>query len=263
MSTSVSSRTLKERAYAQIRRQIENGELQGGTRISNRKQAKVLGMSAIPVREAIAQLVSEGLLDHRPGIGTFVANPTRYEIEDVYELREVLEAYAARRAAQITGSNGASEMRHAIDLLYKIKEQYEHDPSPQKRDRLYDQCGQADSSFHMAVLRRSGNQLAMKTVAGLRLMSRVFNRRAYADRVKNIDGIITAHEAILAAIEAGNAREAGRLMRRHIHVGRIRALKFYDQQRRNETYSDVTGNNQFNELEQQIEQLEQDIEGNA
>ncbi|MCC6680769.1 MAG: GntR family transcriptional regulator [Phycisphaeraceae bacterium] len=262
MNKSSSSSTLKERAYAQIRRQIEIGELQRGTRISNRKRAKILGMSAIPVREAIAQLVSEGLLEHRPGIGTFVADPTRYEIEDIYELREVLESYAARRAARMTGFNGSSEMRHAIDLLYKIKEQYERDPSPEKRDRLYDQCGQADSSFHMAVLRRCGNQLAMKTVAGLRLMSRVFSRRAYADRVKNIDGIIKAHEEILTAIEAGDVKNAGRLMRRHIHAGRIRALKFYDQQHRNEEYSTVTDDAQLSDLHQQIEQLAHDIESN-
>jgi DNA-binding GntR family transcriptional regulator len=229
---SESTYTLKERAYSSIRRMIETGELRRGTRVSNRKVAKQLKMSAIPVREAITQMVGEGLLDHRPGIGTYVVNPSRIEIEDIYELREVLESYAARRAAQVSGDRGLAEMKQTIELIRRIKELGERTDSQEELTNLGERSAAADTSFHMAILRRAGNLLAMRTVTGLRLISRVFNQGQPAVRLRGIDVVINEHTAILETIERGDARLAGKLMRLHIRGGCRHALQQYDERQR-------------------------------
>ncbi len=232
MSQSESTYTLKERAYSSIRRMIETGELGRGSRVSNRKVAKQLKMSAIPVREAITQMVGEGLLDHRPGIGTYVVNPTRIEIDDIYELREVLESYAARRAAQVSSDRGLAEMKQSIELIRQIKAQGDKTTSEEDRTKLGVQTAEADSTFHMAVLRRAGNLLAMRTITGLRLISRVFNQCQPAVRLQGIDVVIDEHTEILQAIESGDVSAAGKLMRKHIRGGRKHALKHFDDQQR-------------------------------
>ena len=80
--------TLKQRAYEYIRRQLLNGELSPGSRLCNRTLAEQIGMSFIPVREAISQLASEGLIEHRPRLGAFVLDPSREQIEELYDFRE-------------------------------------------------------------------------------------------------------------------------------------------------------------------------------
>ena len=72
--------TLKQRAYNHIRRQVMTGRLSPGARLCNRGLAKEIGVSLIPVREAISQLVSEGLAEHRPRLGAFVVRVGREEL---------------------------------------------------------------------------------------------------------------------------------------------------------------------------------------
>jgi len=248
--------TLKERAYGQLRRQIEHMELRRGERISNRQLAKSLGMSAIPVREAITQLVGEGLLEHRPGVGTFVVNPSRHEIEDIYELRIVLESYAAGRAAMAVGGRGLDEMRRAVELMRQlsVRAQQEH-PEPGNA-RLYEHWRIADAQFHLAVLRRAGNASAVRMVTGLRLMTRVFGHRMSPQRMRNLDESFRDHHDILGAIERRDARVASRLMRAHIRGGRAIALKFDDLRRRDESAAHEHDHDVLEELSRQIARLE-------
>jgi DNA-binding GntR family transcriptional regulator len=236
---------------------IESGELPRGTRISNRKVAQQLGMSAIPVREAITQMVGEGLLDQRPGIGTYVVNPTRIEIDDIYELREVLESYAARRAAQVNGDRGLADMRQSVELIRKVKEHGDRTDSQETLHKLGEQSAAADASFHMAILRRAGNQLALRTVTGLRLITRVFNQWSPAERLRGIVKVIDEHAAILDAIERRDAKLAGQLMRQHIRDGRKYALRHYDLQQR-EIVDEGHTPGLLDDINDQIEQLGQE-----
>lgn len=249
--------TLKERAYARLRRMIETGELPRAGRISNRKVAAQLGMSAIPVREAITQLVGEGLLEHRPGIGTYVVNPTRTEINDIYELREVLESFTARRAAAVRGERGLSEMRQSLVLMRRIQEQSERSDAPEVHHQLGEQSALADATFHLAILRRAGNQLALRTVTGLRLISRVFNRWSPAERMLGIHKVIGEHAAILDAIERHDTKEAGRLMRLHVRDGRRYALRHYDQHER-DAASDNADTGLLDDLAARLDHFEGD-----
>lgn len=82
-------------AYVTVRERILRGELAIGQVISRRKVAAELGMSFLPVSEALLRLEHEGLLESRPRAGTRVRVPTRPDVQGHYVVREALESQAA------------------------------------------------------------------------------------------------------------------------------------------------------------------------
>src|SRR3984957_4904332 len=91
---------LAAEAYTTVRDRIIRGALAIGQVISRRKLATELGMSFLPVTEALIRLENEGLLESRPRVGTRVRVPTRQDIEGHYVVREALEVQAARLFAE-------------------------------------------------------------------------------------------------------------------------------------------------------------------
>jgi DNA-binding GntR family transcriptional regulator len=92
--------SLQERTYNAVRAALLDGDYLPGERIYEGAIATALGVSRIPVREAIRRLQQDGLLDVRPHYGIYVASIPSEEIEDVYRIRGVLEATAASLAAE-------------------------------------------------------------------------------------------------------------------------------------------------------------------
>src|SRR6266404_8955316 len=95
MSGSSLSPSLSSEAYEIVRNRILRGELKLGQIISRRKLASELGMSFLPVSEALLRLEVEGLLESRPRAGTRVRIPTPQDVEGHFTVREALEAQAA------------------------------------------------------------------------------------------------------------------------------------------------------------------------
>jgi DNA-binding GntR family transcriptional regulator len=101
---------LAAEAYATVRERIVRGELAMGQVISRRKLATELGMSFLPVTEALIRLENEGLLESRPRAGTRVKVPTRQDVEGHYVLREALETQAAMLFAERAERGERSEL---------------------------------------------------------------------------------------------------------------------------------------------------------
>src|SRR5271169_1260355 len=91
---------LKIHAYEHIRKRLLSGDLAPGASLSPALLAKEIGISHTPVREAISQLESEGLVERLPRLGARVRLIDRRELEELFELRETLEADAAAWAAE-------------------------------------------------------------------------------------------------------------------------------------------------------------------
>jgi DNA-binding GntR family transcriptional regulator len=90
---------MHDRVVAEIRRRIISGELPAGVNLSEVALAESFGVSRTPVREALKRLQSEGLVTIRPRVGTFVTTPSRREITQLFEMKELLEGAAARLLA--------------------------------------------------------------------------------------------------------------------------------------------------------------------
>ncbi len=87
--------SLQSRVAAQIREGIVTGDYSAGTGLSEVTLSSELGVSRTPVREALKQLATEGLVEIVPRVGTFVATPTRRDINELYGLKEIFEGCAA------------------------------------------------------------------------------------------------------------------------------------------------------------------------
>jgi DNA-binding GntR family transcriptional regulator len=94
------SRSAQQRAYAYIRDRIVDGSIPGGTRLNPTVIAENLGISRMPVREALLQLDAEGLVTNRANRGAIVTPFKPEDIEELFQMRAALEGLAARRAAE-------------------------------------------------------------------------------------------------------------------------------------------------------------------
>jgi len=92
--------SLSKEAYRVVRLRILQGEFKLGQLVSRRRIAHELGMSFLPVSEALLRLEAEGLLESRPRAGTRVRIPSREDLEGHYVVREALEVQAARMFAE-------------------------------------------------------------------------------------------------------------------------------------------------------------------
>src|SRR5512144_1766397 len=100
MGNSSQDRSLATEAYTIIRHRILSGEISLGEPVSRRKLAAELGMSFLPVTEALLKLQFEGLLESRPRAGTRVRIPSPEDVSGHYVVREALEVQAAIRCGQ-------------------------------------------------------------------------------------------------------------------------------------------------------------------
>ncbi len=110
MGRAKESNSLSGEAYVIVRERILRGELAIGQVISRRKLAAELGMSFLPVSEALLRLEHEGLLESRPRAGTRVRVPTREDVVGHYVVREALEVQAAMLFAKVATTEKCSEL---------------------------------------------------------------------------------------------------------------------------------------------------------
>ncbi len=105
------SESLAVEAYVVVRERILRGELAIGQAISRRKLAAELGMSFLPVSEALIRLELEGLLESRPRAGTRVRIPTRQDVCGHYVVREALEVQAAKLFCEVATAEERAELQ--------------------------------------------------------------------------------------------------------------------------------------------------------
>lgn len=113
--------SLAEQAYELIRNAILKGDLALGASLSRRKLAEQLGMSFLPVSEALQRLEMEGLVESRPRVGTRVRIPTNQDIRGHYVIREALETQSARLYAEKASPLERRELRELalqLDAMY-------------------------------------------------------------------------------------------------------------------------------------------------
>src|SRR6266540_6310811 len=111
MRASAETSSLAAEAYGVVRQRILRGELVLGQVISRRKLAAELGMSFLPVSEALLRLEVEGLLESRPRAGTRVRIPTKDDVRGHFIVREALEVKAAVLFAEAATATERLELR--------------------------------------------------------------------------------------------------------------------------------------------------------
>lgn len=200
-----------EQTVTWIRRSIMEGQLAPGTRLQEVELANQLGVSRTPVREALRTLSSEGLVEILTNRGARVARWSVEDLDEIYELRMMLEARAAERAA---GRMHAAE----TDLLTALCEQME---ACAQRGGAHDllALGKLNSSFHRRIVDAADSpRLAtmLGSVVQVPLVMRTFSRYTPDALARSMGH----HRELTAAIRAGVPEWAGSVMRSHVIAAR-------------------------------------------
>ena len=208
-------------AYRHIRAKLAGGEMEPGARMSNRRLAKELNISFIPVREALGRLESEGLVQHRGGEGAFVADPSQEEMVDLYEVREALECFALAKVAGRLDTKRIDQLREANQRIRDEVDSAMRNLGPRlmvSRD-VAERVATFDAHFHLLILQSAGNRRILKIMEDLRILARIFARRFARRSADYYPTVVSTHEQIVDAIEAGDAAAAQRLLRDHLRHG--------------------------------------------
>lgn len=196
-----------ERAYRTLRDEIVEWRLLPGTVLAEVEQAERLGLSRTPLREALGRLSAEGLTQTARGRGVVVSDISLEDVDELFELREVLEcsaaALAARRGDSRVFATLHSELRGAPKLLTS------DDPA---RHKYYELVGRLDEAIDAAI----SNSYLAQAMRSLRVhLVRV--RRLAADDEARLTAAAAEHSAIAEAIAAGNPRLAEAATTVHLH----------------------------------------------
>lgn len=211
---------LADEAYVVVRDRILRGELGPGQVISRRKIAAELGMSFLPVSEALLRLEHEGLLESRPRAGTRVRVPTRADVEGHYTVREALEVQAAILFAEkATREDRVELMKLAarVDALYQQQDgnRIVYLTLHAKLHCRISQCARCEALTD-AISRTCA--LASTWLCTMRFPA---------------SGNAARHENLVRALTEGDPQTAGEAMRQHVRSSRdhyLRSLEPFFQQ---------------------------------
>jgi DNA-binding GntR family transcriptional regulator len=223
-------RSAREKAYVLIQQKIARGELPPGSAVSEIPLAQELGSSRTPVREALGQLVAEGLLEQTPNRGAVVVQLGRQDIIDLYELREALEVYAVGKAAARTNSpQELQRLQSFADQILLIRDELRGSGRDQLDGRQMNRFIACDLGFHTLLLRIASNARILKVVNETRLLIRIFAIRRVGHDTAALTKIHGQHREILDAVSAMNSPRAMALMSNHIRESQGERLTEYDE----------------------------------
>jgi DNA-binding GntR family transcriptional regulator len=187
---SLKKESLKEKIASILMQRIIDGEIPLGEKIREAHLAKEFGVSQSPVREAITTLVSQGILEHQPNVGTHVKSCTKEETIEIYEVREALEIYVASKSAK-----GIK-----IDLPL-MKRSYDDMLQAAQNEDLKSFVAH-DQAFHLALLKTNNNTLL--TAIWTQQYTRSSVQTVISAYGENLKDVVLMHLPIIEAIENNN-----------------------------------------------------------
>lgn len=203
---------LVEKLMIAIRERINSGEVPVGSWLRQERLAQELGVSRMPIREALRQLQTLGIVEIIANRGARVRLPSARDVIEVYELRAVLEAHAGAGAAKLITTEQLDRLQHAIEMFRQIIEDLESDDpdaSATARIRWYE----ANKLFHSTIVEASGNLTLSDVLDSLRhkIPSTLTWVGLGTDDVRRLKRNLADHEQILDAIAGGDAERTRRL----------------------------------------------------
>lgn len=199
---------LKDQVATALKTAILTGRLRPGNTYKSGELAKMYGASRTPVREAILELESKGLVDVIRGVGFRVAVPSAAQERDTIQIREILETWAV---ATIAGTLSAEAVARARKMIVELG------PVATRND-LGAYLGK-DKAFHTFLVGQTGNGRLTALVEELRDAQRAPALAKLAD-AGTLSERNEQHAKMLDALVAGDATLAADLIRRHIGLNR-------------------------------------------
>jgi DNA-binding GntR family transcriptional regulator len=208
MTEPLANHSLADAIADRLRADIQSGVYAPGDRLVERRLAGRFGVSHIPLREALARLVEEGLVVRPPRRGARVASLSPRMLEEVSSLRVVLEQFAMRQLQGRFTPAARDELQEIVDGMTRAAEQ--HDLAIVHK---------LDQEFHEYLWRLTDHTLLMEVAGQLRSRVSHFYRAAAAPL--GPDGLrrhAETHRELLDLIASGDWRAAEKAMEKHIQA---------------------------------------------
>ncbi len=192
---------LRQSVYEALVELVVGGGLQPGQHLVESDLARQLGVSRQPVREALHRLEAEGWVDLRPSQGAFVHVPTDREVNQLLDVRELLEAETARLAARSVTQGATAELRAIWQDGMTAAEAGD-----------FDHAAAANNAFHAEIAARSGNGMLADLAAIVSRRTRWHYRMVAPARGPES---WAEHQQLIEAIEVGDEERAAEIARLH------------------------------------------------
>ncbi|MDQ7910470.1 GntR family transcriptional regulator [Phytohabitans sp. ZYX-F-186] len=187
--------SLVELAVLRLRREILSGRTDPGERLVEEQLTRRLGISRAPLREALRRLAEQGLVEHVPRRGVRVATLSDRDVQELYDVRDVLERHAVASALPLARDTDLVGLRAALEQMRK---------ATKAGDRL--QIAEAHRRFHVAVVALAGNSQLTAIYESILVKLQLYmarNLSREAEVAQPEDGV-HRHERLLAAAAAGD-----------------------------------------------------------
>ncbi|AXV17924.1 GntR family transcriptional regulator (plasmid) [Neorhizobium sp. SOG26] len=208
MVTKLKHKTLSGALLDEIRQAILSGQYASGSQLRQDALAEAYGVSRIPVREVLLQLEAEGLVKILPQRGAVVSEISREDIDDVFDLRMILEPRLLLASAPLLDEADLS----ALDVR---QDNYVKAIATGQRDNY----GRLNAELHMAIYHRATMPKSQQIVASLLQTSDRYTRLQLSSQAA-MEKAMSEHAEMIRLIKARRSDEAAELLK--LHIGSVR-----------------------------------------
>ena len=204
-------RVLADWITVSLREAILNGHFEPGEKLDQDLIAEELGTSRTPVREALKRLESEGFIKVRPHYGAFIAEVSRQDIREIYEIRKLLESEVVRQVTPVIPEPVLDELERSLaetQALFDAGDSAKHFES--------------DVFFHETIISFSENHLLKEMLDGLTNRISMVRRFAQLQPGYHMTESFKEHRAILQAMRQRDPEQVAELMRNHLEQSSLR-----------------------------------------
>jgi DNA-binding GntR family transcriptional regulator len=207
---------LKDWAYNKIKEDILDLRVPPGSKLPVNRLANELGISRTPIREALNQLHCEGLVLVESRVGFFVAPMVKQDLEDLFEIRILLESYAAQKTALSITENDLSHLEELNNACLRAIEMGSEDSFLK-----------VDISLHGLIISRAGNPRLLSFIQDIEDLT----HRELSLGVRSIENVrasISEHQHLLEALRQRDSELASKAMYEHLCNVKERVIKILD-----------------------------------
>jgi DNA-binding GntR family transcriptional regulator len=201
-----------DKAYTAVRSGIIEGRYEPNARITEQEVAAAAGVSRTPAREALRRLHAEGLVIFTPNVGAVIAQWTQADADEIFDLRALLESYAAAQAARLITAESLDQMRRSAEAqLLEARE---------RSDGYLERISVLNSQFHRLLLSAANSprlEQALMALLEAPLIMKTFRRYS----VDSLERSALHHLELVQAFEARDPDWAASVMRSHILAAKV------------------------------------------
>lgn len=208
--------SLSQGVYRDLFNRILTGELPPGTVVSEKQLALLLGVSRTPVHNAVLQLAKDGLVTHEANHRPVIGRVSKADVEEIFDMRRLLENEAARRAASRIDRATLVRLRTAAGELSRKG----------RRSDALARWADFDDQFHDAIALSCGSQRLAEDIRRYRMVHHALNRLRMTENL--IPQALGEHLVILTALEERDGAAAAAAMDAHLLEWKAFYLQQFD-----------------------------------